>query len=88
MPRYAWRSTMPNPRTPLTNADAGNTGWKLHLVDLDSLYVWRHKGVADHGAALCGIAAKFGWGIDLFVEDVCARCAAKAEKLGIELPDT
>jgi hypothetical protein len=77
---------MPNPRTPQTNPDAGNTGWKLHLVDLDSLYQ-SHPKAPIYGSSLCGLKARFGWGLDLFVEDICARCAARASKLGIKLPD-
>ena len=58
------------------------TGWKLHLVDVPEEKlegVYREK-------ALCGLTAKHGWGLDLFINEPCFRCKKAAEKFGLELP--
>ena len=68
-----WATTEPNPRRHRTfNGDDGVTGWKLHFIPEEQDYIGRKYGKAK---ALCGLRAKHGWGIDLFVEDECSRCA-------------
>lgn len=70
-----WVTTEPNPRTSVaTGHDAGQKGWKLHAVKAEATDTfhdirWR--------PALCGLRAKYNWGLDMFIEDKCARCLKK-----------
>lgn len=82
--RYEWAVTAPNPRHPGTGYDAGQRGWRLHLVEGGKVdWVMRDRYKAP---ALCGLIPSHGWGMDLFIDTPCARCEAVAEKLGIEVP--
>jgi len=65
-----WLATYPNPRRPATGVNAGLTGWKLHAVTEEELKFKYPK-------ALCGLVAKYGWGVDFFVEDKCKKCQNK-----------
>ena len=80
---WHWLTTSPNPRSRATGYDAGQRGWRLHLVDVDGRK--NSKGV-DNAPALCGLRPAHGWGVDLFIDRPCARCLAKMEKLGINIP--
>lgn len=68
-----WLTTNPNPRSPATGHDAGQRGWKLHAVEADDREIMPLKG----RRAACGLIPPHGWGLDLFIEDRCKRCAAK-----------
>lgn len=59
-----WLTTQPNPRTPATGHDAGQRGWRLHYVDLES----------GSKRAACGLLPRYGWGLDLFIDEPCKRC--------------
>lgn len=80
---YEWVTTATNPRTPSTGHDAGVTGWKLHAIpnrtlDEDCAAFKRRR-------ALCGLMPRHGWGLDLFIDDKCARCQSvmdRRKKLG------
>jgi len=89
MSEYAWVTTAPSGRAHTCRADDGVTGWKLHLIVPGSFV--RHspsqKAAVDRSPALCGLRARHGWGLDLFIDAPCSRCLRKAEKLGIPLPD-
>lgn len=68
---FQWYVTTPNPRSPCTGPDAGQRGWRLHAVPLkrgEDFDAWKRR------PALCGAWPRHGWGVDLFVEDECARC--------------
>lgn len=69
-----WLTTAPNPRVRGYGADDGQRGWKLHAVIADDSQLF-----ADirNSRALCGLLPSHGWGLDLFIEDKCARCADK-----------
>lgn len=82
---YGWCTTTPNPRSPSTGWDAGQRGWRLHLVPKDQPQHWYYGKYK--APSLCGIRARHGWGLDMFIEDECERCTAIAEKRGIEFPD-
>lgn len=89
--KLQWLTTTPNPHVVSFTAAAGQRGWKLHLVELGQ-YTWpsRRHGqpvTLDKSPALCGLRAAHGWGLDMFIEDECARCVAIAEKRGIALPE-
>jgi hypothetical protein len=82
---YEWATTSPNPRHPGTGYDAGTKGWRLHLIPKDRPEYWysgKYKA-----PALCGVRARHGWGLDLFIDEPCKRCNAIAAKRGIETPD-
>lgn len=83
-PTWAWRTTGANPRAPAYGPDAGQRGWRLHLVDL------AQPGADWYGTnkatALCGLRPRHGWGLDLFVDTPCERCAKAEEKLGMNVP--
>lgn len=81
---YEWATTSPNPRVPATGTDAGQRGWRLHLIPIFETKYWyygRYKA-----PALCGLVARHGWGLDLFIDEPCIRCEAIAEKRGIATP--
>lgn len=94
MNSFDWMTTMPSGRAHTHGADDGQTGWRLHLVDYASLTKEKHfvkhyeAGFVDvlRGSALCGLRPRTGWGLDLFIDEPCARCLKIAEKRGIELP--
>ena len=82
---YEWLTTSPNPRHPGTGYDAGQKGWRFHLVPKDKPEYWffgKYKA-----PALCGVRPRYGWGLDMFIDAPCERCEAIAEKRGIETPD-
>lgn len=70
-----WVTTSPNPRRAATGHDAGVTGWKMHAVEAPEGAKFSDVGRLP---ALCGLRPRYGWGMDLFIEDQCARCLAKA----------
>lgn len=65
-----WLTTAPNPRSSATGHDAGQRGWKLHAIMTDSQ---TFKDIRFKASA-CGLIPTHGWGLDLFIEDKCARC--------------
>jgi hypothetical protein len=77
--KIGWFTTMPNTRLGYRHhthgADDGQIGWKLHAVPVDDQAVPEKKA-----QALCGLRPRHGWGMDLFIEDECSRCAAAMEK--------
>lgn len=69
-----WLTTEPNPRSPATRHDAGQRGWRRHAVEAPDAATFidlRHR------AALCGLRPRHGWGLDMFIDEDCTRCAAK-----------
>lgn len=85
LPTYEWCTTSPNPNSRDFGPDAGQRGWRIHLVP---------KGQSEHmfygkykAPSLCGIRPRHGWGLDLFIDEPCARCEAIAEKRKIETPE-
>lgn len=79
-PKLQWLTTMPNPRVVSHTADAGQRGWRCHAVlatDKETDTEIRYR------RALCGLRAAHGWGVDLFIEQKCARCAAAALKVNL-----
>lgn len=68
-----WRSTSPNPRVISNSADAGQRGWRLHAIEArdGEKHVDYNKRIA-----LCGLRPSHGWGVDLFIDRNCAKCAA------------
>ena len=89
-----WLTTTPHPTKPAHThgADAGQTGWKLHLVETGqstrTRHVRSHPAIIDVSSALCGLRPAHGWGLDLFIADECMRCIKAAEKRGISLPES
>jgi hypothetical protein len=70
-------TTAPNPRVFSYGPDAGQRGWRLHLVE----------GVPSDDfpdlprRALCGTWARHGWGLDFFIDQECARCTKAFARL-------
>ena len=66
--KYEWLTTCLNPRTPLSEP----RGWRTHAVlvpagaKFDEIKKLR---------SLCGLRPRHGWGMDLFIEEPCARCS-------------
>lgn len=71
LPRYQWLTTVPNPRVRGFGADAGQRGWKLHAVLC--AVGWKLPGRYEN--AVCGMRPGHGWGLDLFIDNECKRCA-------------
>lgn len=80
-----WLTTAPNPVRPAHthSADDGQVGWKRHMVIAHSS---AHDGTKIPPKALCGLRARHGWGVDLFIEDLCMRCLKAAIKRKLTLP--
>ncbi len=66
-----WLTTAPNPRVRGYGADDGQRGWRTHAV-----IAYEEQSLTEiaNYRALCGLRARHGWGIDLFIEQKCARC--------------
>lgn len=81
---YRWLTTSPNPKSSDRGYDAGQRGWRLHLVPVD---LPEHDFYGKYKApALCGRRPNHGWGMDMFIDTPCKRCEAVAERLGIDTP--
>lgn len=85
-------TTRPSARHSGHGWDAGQRGWRLHLVETGRemrearVSEWIRYGNADPidvSPALCGLRPAWGWGLDLFIEDYCSRCLEIAERRGI-----
>lgn len=66
-----WVTTEANPRTPATGHDAGQRGWRLHAVEADDKATTKDIRFK---VAMCGLRARYGWGLDMFIEQKCSRC--------------
>ena len=93
MAGFKWMTTYPSGKAHTHSADDGQTGWRLHLVDMAALYeceafvkYLRSPVKVLRGPALCGVRPRTGWGIDLFIDTTCARCLKVAEKRGVAIP--
>lgn len=69
-PVVAWVTTLPGERS----FSPDPIGWKRHAVPSSISYMVDAR-------AYCGLTPKFGWGVDLFIEDNCERCEAALEKI-------
>lgn len=70
-------TTAPNPRAYSGGFDAGQRGWRLHLVEGSP-----SDGFPDlPRRALCGTSARHGWGLDFFIDQECARCTKAFARL-------
>jgi hypothetical protein len=92
-PPLEWCTTMPNPTVICWTPDAGQRGWKLHLVTPGRVRVQRLRGYPtlthlDVSQALCGLRPAHGWGLDMFIEDECNRCVQIATRRGLKLPES
>lgn len=70
-------TTAPNPRAFSGGYDAGQRGWRLHLVEGEA----SDNFPALPRRALCGTWAAHGWGLDLFIDQECARCTRAFARL-------
>jgi hypothetical protein len=84
-PMWRWMTTNPNPRSPDTGFDASQRGWRLHLVDLNHADAHIYSKDKNQSPSLCGIRPRHGWGLDLFIDEPCARCSAKEVALGLDI---
>ena len=76
-----WRTTYPSGRAHTHGADDGVTGWKLHAVPSPAEHITVNSN-RYFNPALCGMVPGTGlWGMDLFIEDKCSRCAKALLKL-------
>lgn len=71
-PTYAWLTTTPKPGGSFLLSNTQTTGWKRHALkdvpESDSFEDVRHM------SSVCGLRARYGWDMDLYIEDKCARC--------------
>ena len=68
---------LPNPRVVSHTADAGQRGWRRHVL-LEPL--------SEYQTALCGLVPSHGWGYDMFIDKPCERCLKKLTSWGIVVP--
>lgn len=75
-----WVTTGQNPNVPQYGVDQGQRGWRLHAIEArkDESFA----AVRDRRAA-CGLHARHGWAMDLFIDRPCAKCLVK---LGLACP--
>lgn len=75
---HHWLTTAPNPKSPATGHDAGQRGWRLHLV-----YTHRTSTFKDvrYMPAACGLRPVYGWGLDLFIDRKCKQCLRKQSRI-------
>ncbi len=66
-----WLTTYPSGRAHTPAVDDGQIGWRLHAIEAPSSATF--EDIKGHAAA-CGLVAKHGWGLDLFIEQRCSRC--------------
>lgn len=78
---FAWLTTAPSGRSHTHGADAGQTGWRLHLVAVGGM-----STLADleRRPALCGRRPGLGWGLDMFIDQECERCRERAIALRVD----
>ena len=69
--KVQWLTTYPSGRAHTHGADDGQTGWRTHAVVASDDMKLPLKNVR----AICGLMPRHGWGMDLFIERKCARCA-------------
>lgn len=69
-----WLTTQANPNRPATGFDAGQTGWRLHALDVtdDALFSEIRRT-----RSICGLMPRHGWSLDLFIDRKCERCEKK-----------
>jgi len=72
MTEYQWLTTQSNPRSPEHGIDRGVRGWRLHAVGATEHETFE---AVKFRRAVCGLRARHGWGMDLFIDRKCARCA-------------
>lgn len=68
---YQLLTTAPHPMSTGMGYDAGQRGWRLHIVkaqDTDSVVAIGRR------IALCGKRPAHGWSIDRFIDTPCAPC--------------
>lgn len=73
-----WFTTNPSGKAHTHSADDGQTGWKLHAIVADDVLTLDD---IKHHRALCGLAARHGWGLDLFIDAKCKRCTERESRL-------
>lgn len=64
-----WLTTVPN--------RDGQQGWRRHAVEANQTET---LGGLRRRRAVCGLVPRNGWGLDLFIEDKCARCEVRLRK--------
>jgi len=74
-----WVSTAVNERYvgKTHGADAGRRGWRVHAIAAEPSETLAQIG---RRRALCGLAPRRGWEVDLYVERRCAGCARAADR--------
>ncbi len=74
-----WLTTAPNPRYihKTHSADDGQRGWRMHAVNAPEKATFEEIKTR---RAVCGLLPGTGWGLDLFIEQKCARCEARLAK--------
>lgn len=89
-----WLTTRPNPRVVCHTADSGQRGWRVHAVEISdsdkqlslieaTSYVYSDGVRSSMGKrALCGLRPQHGWGMDLFIEQRCAKCERASDHAG------
>jgi hypothetical protein len=63
-----WLTTQNDPRAP---GWAEPVGWKMHALEIEGALKFSE---IKQLKAVCGLIARHGWGLDLFIEDRCKRC--------------
>lgn len=72
-----WLTTRSSGKSHTHSADDGQTGWRLHAVPAQPSQ--RLTGIG-RVRALCGLRPRRGWGLDLFIDEKCRRCALRAKE--------
>lgn len=68
---YQLLTTSPDPMSSAGGPDAGQRGWRLHVVKANDSDTPATVGLR---MALCGKRPSHGWSIDRFIDTPCAPC--------------
>lgn len=72
-----WLTTAPSERYrhKTHSADDGQRGWRQHAVEAPDTATFTQVRLQ---RSLCGLLPAHGWGLDMFIEQRCARCEKAA----------
>lgn len=66
--KIEWLVVSPNPRT---HNPLNPNGTVIHAVDVETRGT---RGFVKTPPSVCGIYPRYGWSVDMFMEEECRRC--------------
>ncbi len=78
MPAIQWVTCGSNPLRFENGQGSAVTGWRLHALRTDAKLFSELNGLR----ALCGLAPRHGWDLDMYIDRKCHRCSKIAARYG------